>query len=417
VIVEKTLQKSKADRPAVKGIVPKGERMVTPRKKPAAPAAPKPAASSSGGGKGAPAKAAPKPPAPAAKPAASDHRNTHIPASNGTSKEPAITTIPRPRGEKVRITQFTVHNWVEAVYKAFKVPFPTGVRQMATLGVREASMQRPRQGKDDIDRSERLAEQGKTSAEGGNGTARQARVKRIKSVAKARTIWDDTLYVAWTASRVNKEQRVEVFQCTIDPDTDSRPYGQPYLLEGREYGLWPKFHQGKKPYGDLFNAYRINDPGKSRITLLRTERLRFIASKGDLTNSKRVLSITAQSGINMHWGGHVERVKKFSQGCTVLRHPVHSHRYKNDFARDIIRKSKPPRPYLVVASQYVRLYHEWVAYCDGDKKKAQDPRSVLKLDELAKRELNGKYIPTIIDVKFAKANPDFVAPALFTIAK
>ncbi|HZF52636.1 MAG TPA: PAAR domain-containing protein, partial [Polyangiaceae bacterium] len=37
VIVEKTLQKSKADRPAVKGIVPKGERMVTPRKKPAAP--------------------------------------------------------------------------------------------------------------------------------------------------------------------------------------------------------------------------------------------------------------------------------------------------------------------------------------------------------------------------------------------
>jgi hypothetical protein len=58
-----------------------------------------------------------------------------------------------------------------------------------------------------------------------------------------------------------------------------------------------------------------------------------------------------------------------------------------------------------------------VAYCDGDKKKAQDPRSVLKLDELAKRELNGKYIPTIIDVKFAKANPDFVAPALFTIAK
>jgi|GEM_PF-391390 len=420
VIVEKTLQKSKADRPAVKGIVPKGERMVTPRKKPAAPPAAKPAAgaSSGGGSKGAPAKTAPKPPAPPAKPAkpADDYRNAHAPASNGTSKDPAITTVHRPKSEKVRITQFTVHNWVEAVYRAFKIPFPTGVMQMATLGVREASLQQRGQDAADIREAERLAEQGKTSPEGGKGTARQARVNRAKSVASKRTIWDDTLYIVWTASKVNKDQRVEVFQCTVDPDSDS-DRGQPYLLEGREYGLTPKLHQGKTPFGRLANAYGIHDPGKSGVTLLRTRRLRFITRARDLKDPSRIVSRTVPSTINMHWGDYEPVVRFHSQGCTVLRHTVHSTRYEKEFARDIIRKSKKPRPYLVVSSQYVRLYHEWVAYCDGDKKKAQDPKSVLKLDELAKRKVGDKYAPTVIDVDFARKYPGFVGPALFTIAK
>jgi uncharacterized Zn-binding protein involved in type VI secretion len=423
VIVEKTLQKSKADRPAVKGIVPKGERMVTPRKKPAAPPAPKPAASSGGGGKDGPAKSAPKPPA--AKPAASDHRNTHIPASNGTSKEPAITTIPRPRGEKVRITQFTVHNWVEAVYKAFNVPFPTGVLQTATLGVREASMLRPGQSKAEIVETERLATEGRTSADGRKGTAKVTRAERLQRVTAGSTRHDDSLFIVWTESTVNKEQKVEVFQCTIDPQTTSEE-GQPYLLEGRQYDLLPWTHRRTKyrnPYGGNGNAYRVTDKGKgasNRITLVRTNLKRFVDSKDDLTYRTRVLS-RGNSLINMHFGslgaaGLDPYVRAWSQGCTVLRHGLRSDRYRY-FVKRIVHRAKKPRPYLVVSSQYIRLYHEWVAYCGGDKKKAQDPRSVLKLDVLAQRELNGKYIPTILDVKFAKANPSFVASALFSVAK
>ncbi|HLM73397.1 MAG TPA: PAAR domain-containing protein, partial [Polyangiaceae bacterium] len=350
VIVEKTLQKSKADRPAVKGIVPKGERMVTPRKKPAAPPAAKPAAgaSSGGGSKGAPAKTAPKPPAPPAKPAkpADDGpRKAHVPASNGTSKDPAITTIPRPRGEKVRITQFTVHNWVEAVYKAFKVPFPTGVREMATLGVREASMQRRGQGVGDIKETERLAEQGKTSAEGGKGTARQARVKRIKSVDAAPTIWDDTLYVVWTESKVNKDQRVDVFQCTIDPQTTSKR-GQPYLLEGREYEMMPHWHQidghaFPNPHGGGPNqAFKIKDKGTrgaGKIRLVRTYKKRFVTSRADLRYPESIVNISVPSKINMHFGSPREYVGGASQGCTVLRHTLPSGRYGH-FVRTIVHK-------------------------------------------------------------------------------
>ncbi|HLM76277.1 MAG TPA: hypothetical protein VK459_26400, partial [Polyangiaceae bacterium] len=81
---------------------------------------------------------------------------------------------------------------------------------------------------------------------------------------------------------------------------------------------------------------------------------------------------------------------------------------------EIVHKSKKPRPYLVVSSQYIRLYHEWVDYCKGDKQKAQDPKSVLKEDALKEREINGKYVPSIIDVTYAKANPARVSPALFT---
>ncbi|HZF52880.1 MAG TPA: hypothetical protein VE093_29690, partial [Polyangiaceae bacterium] len=431
VIVEKTLQKSKADRPAVKGIVPKGERMVTPRKKPAAPAAPKPAAASGGGGKDGPAKSAPKPPAPAAKPAASDHRNTHIPASNGTSKEPAITTIPRPRGEKVRITQFTVHNWVEAVYKAFLVPFPTGVWETATLGVREASMHKFGQDEGDVTKAEKLAREGKTSAEGGNGTAKQARVERERRVAplvrKRRPIggtytkYDDTLYIVWTQSKVNKEQKVEVFQCTIDPHDNSNR-GQPYLLEGREYALRPKVHSTyKNTYGGNGNAYRIKDKGArgDMITTIRTRMKRFVTSRADLKNPGKIVAYT-DSIINMHFGDRDDAdvgdyVGVWSQGCTVLRHGRTSTRY-GEFVHIVHRAKAKPHPYLVVSSQYIRLYHEWVAYCDGDKKKAQDPKSVLKLDELAKRKIGDRYVPSVIDVKFAKANPDFVRRALFTVA-
>ncbi|MCK6590857.1 MAG: hypothetical protein L6Q76_25135, partial [Polyangiaceae bacterium] len=61
--------------------------------------------------------------------------------------------------------------------------------------------------------------------------------------------------------------------------------------------------------------------------------------------------------------------------------------------------------------------HEWVAFCKGNPKRAKDPRSVLKLSVLEKREINGKYIPSLLDVKYARANPSRVAPMLFKIAK
>jgi hypothetical protein len=58
-----------------------------------------------------------------------------------------------------------------------------------------------------------------------------------------------------------------------------------------------------------------------------------------------------------------------------------------------------------------------VDYCKGDKQKAQDPKSVLKEDALKERELNGKYIPSVLDITYAKANPAKVSEALFSTAK
>ncbi|HLM72648.1 MAG TPA: hypothetical protein VK459_08150, partial [Polyangiaceae bacterium] len=271
-----------------------------------------------------------------------------------------------------------------------------------------------------------LAREGKMSAEGGNSTAKVTRVKRIQRVAAAATRYDDSLYIVWTESKVNKEQKVEVFQCTIDPHTTSSK-GQTYLLEGREYELMPWVHiRGTygNPYGGNGDAYRVKDKGTKGgglITLVRTNEKRFVDSRDDLRHRSSVLS-RGDSWINMHFGGRgsarvSELVGPWSQGCTVLRHGLRSARYKH-FVKAIVHRAKrKPHPYLVVSSHYIRLYHEWVAYCDGDKKKAQDPRSVLKLDVLAQREINGKYIPTVIDVEYAKANPSFVGPALFTIAK
>jgi hypothetical protein len=312
---------------------------------------------------------------------------------------------------------------VEAVYKAFKVPFPTGVRQMATLGVREASMLRSGQSAAEINETEELAAKGKTAAEGGSGTATQARVKRTYRVGLAETIYDDTLYVVWTESKVNKDQRVEVFQCTIDPQTTS-PSGQPYLLEGREYELMPYWHRTEtksypNPHGGGSNqAFKVKNKGTrdtGKITLVRTHLKRFVKSRADLRHPDNIVHTRTGSSINMHFGSSSQYVRGASQGCTVLRHSLASGRYGH-FVKTIVHRAKSPRPYLVVSSQYIRLYHEWVAYCDGDKKKAQDPRSVLKLDKLAQRKIGNAYVPTVIDVDFAKSNPDFVRRALFTVA-
>lgn len=361
---------------------------------------------------------------------ADNFRKADIPASNGTSNSPNVATVHRPEGETVNVTQFTVHNWVEAVFKAFKITFPTGVWQISTLGVREASMlAKGVQGEDAVVKSEELAGAGKTSAAGGADTAKMDRVTREQSVVKGtNTKFDDVLYIVWTESTVDKDQKVEVFQCTIDPGVDVSGTGYPFLLEGHEYALSPVKHKLNKVYknpasakqtGKIINAFRVNDKGKGVTSVVRTAGKRFIKSDKDL-KGKSLVNSSSDPGINIHFRGYNneqagEDFGGWSAGCTVLRHPLFSKRYGRFI--EIIHKSQKPRPYLVVSSQYVRLYHEWVDYCKGDKQKAQDPKSVLKEDALKERELNGKYIPSIVDVQYAKANPAKVSGALFSTAQ
>jgi hypothetical protein len=361
---------------------------------------------------------------------ADNFRKADIPASNGTTTDPNLATVHRPEGETVNVTQFTVHNWVEAVYKAFKIEFPTGVWQISSLGVREASMlAKGVQTEDAVVRSEELAGQGKTSATGSKDEAKMDRTTREQNVLKGKnTKFDDVLYIVWTESTVDKDQKVEVFQCTIDPGTDVSGTGYPFLLEGFEYVLSPIKHKLSKVYknpanakqtGNTINAFRVNDKGKAVTSVVRTAGKRVIKADKDISGKSLVKS-NSDPGINIHFRGYNneqagEDFGGWSAGCTVLRHPLFSKRYGRFI--DIIHKSKKPRPYLIVSSQYLRLYHEWVDYCKGDKTKAQDPKSVLKEDALKERELNGKYIPSIIDVTYAKANPARVTPALFTTAK
>jgi hypothetical protein len=308
---------------------------------------------------------------------------------------------------------------VQAVYKAFGVKFPRGPWQTATLGVREASMMSAGvQSEAAVVRSERLAAQGKTSAKGGSKKAKQTRASRKQSVGANATRYDDTLYIVWTPSKASKRQKVEVFQCTVDPAVTASSKGQPYLLEGREYRLINTLHRSDK-YGSAALAYRILDRSSGVVTLVRTREKRYIDSSDD--QSGPALWNNEDAAINMHFGGSSsaptgEYVGGWSAGCTVLRHGLYSKRYRR-FAWLTQKSSDSRRPYLVVSAKYVRLYHEWVAFCKGNPKRAKDPMSVLKLGVLEKRKLNGKYIPSLLDVKYAKANPSRVAPMLFRIAK
>jgi hypothetical protein len=359
---------------------------------------------------------------------ADNFRKADVPASNGTTSSPNIATVHRPEGETVNVTQFTVHNWVEAVYKAMKIPFPTGVWETATLGVREASMlSKGVVSEDDVVKSEQLAGQGKTSAAGGNGTAKMGETTREKDVKLGvNTKFDDALYIVWTESNAAQDQKVEVFQCTVDPAHTTNKNGHPFLLEGYEYQLVKWTHLASK-YKNLHkpgsNAYQVRDKGPKETTaILRTKGKRVIATNADVTSGKSsIVRHESGVGINVHFKGMGadpagEQVGKWSAGCTVLRHGQGSARYKR-FAQIINKSKDKPRPYLIVSSQYVRLYHEWVDYCKGDKQKAQDPKSVLKEDALKERELNGKYIPSVLDINYAKANPAKVSEALFSTAK
>jgi uncharacterized Zn-binding protein involved in type VI secretion len=409
VVVQKALQSSKADSGAVKGIVPSGTGMVAPKKK-AAPAptalmaAKAPKASGTGGVEA---------------PPDDQTEEADVPASNGTSTSPGTTTVPGPNGGTVHVMHLTVHNWVQAVYKAFGVKFPRGPWQTATLGVREASMLSSSvQSEEAVVRAERLAAQGKTSAKGGRRRATQRRTSRKQSVGANATRYDDTLYIVWTPSKASKRQKVEVFQCTVDPAVTASSKGQPYLLEGREYRLINTLHRADK-YGSAALAYRILDKNSNVVTLVRTREKRYIDSSDD--QSGPALWNNEDAAINMHFGGSStlptgELVGGWSAGCTVLRHGLYSKRYRR-FAQLTQKSSDSRRPYLVVSAKYVRLYHEWVAFCKGNPARAKDPKSVLKLGVLAERKINGKYIPSLLDVKYAKANPSRVAPMLFRIAK
>jgi hypothetical protein len=124
-------------------------------------------------------------------------------------------------------------------------------------------------------------------------------------------------------------------------------------------------------------------------------------------------------GIHMHFGGEGGRVYNWSSGCTVLHHHYFLPGHKLDpkptrygHFRDLYlaAANKQTIPYLVVSSEYIRLYAEWVQLIDKTPDEATKNESVIMKDKL--REVpgaTGRYLPSFMQTAFAKAVLDLAA--------
>ncbi len=100
--------------------------------------------------------------------------------------------------DKVSTKLTTVHNWVELVYKAFGQTLPTGAKELALLGVREASL---------TNKGAKLdAPVNKSANEGDAATADYSKVSRVAKQSENARHWDDLLFAAWTDSEKEDSQ-------------------------------------------------------------------------------------------------------------------------------------------------------------------------------------------------------------------
>jgi len=399
--------------PAQKPAAP-AQKPASPAQKPASP--PKPAAKKAAApaqSAAAPAQSAAPAPEPARQglpPVQPGQRVVHAPSPSGTPGAQSQVTVVRPNTATARVQLTTVHNWVELVYKAFGHALPTGTNEVALLGVREATLG----GRGSLDDREESAAGGDTSKVTFKRETRAAEMK-------VATTWNDLLFVVWTDNDVKHTQHVEVYECTIDPGKGTNPAGMPYLLEGKQYLCRPGSHlAGKYPGSDI--ALHIYTDTYGDVLLARevTKKYRIFkdiacAKTPPAWNFTRVEK--GNSTIHMHFGSSSALVGGWSEGCTVLHHHLfiknkagkrvedpNAKRYKR--FKEIYNgaSNKKKIPYLVVSSQYTRLYGEWVKELDGKPGETPAPKTVILEKELkAPRGMAGQYLPSIMTEDFANA--------------
>lgn len=327
----------------------------------------------------------------------------HAPAPNNTPPGRGTTevTVPRAQNGNVSVQLTTVHNWVELVFRAFNYELPTAAREVAILGVREASL--AGRGASARATGEALENQ---AAEGHTDNVEFTRGTRTAAMTTA-TAWDDLLFVAYTSNDAARTQHVDVYQCTIDPGHGESSFGTPYLLEGKLYHGYPGSHIARRYPGNNI-ALHLYSETRMKIVLAReaTNRTRiFRTLASTATRGGRFVVEEDNDTIHMHFGSSTSAtVGGWSVGCTVLRHRFQSPRYNHFKDTFNAAPNKQRIPYLVVSSEYVRSYGEWVREVDRTPGQTPAPRTVILADQLRSPQgVTGRYLPSIMSTEFANA--------------
>jgi uncharacterized Zn-binding protein involved in type VI secretion len=354
------------------------------------------------------------PAAPSA-PAAADSHVVHAPVSPGTPSDTHEAHIVRPTTSSATVKITTVHNWAELIFKAFGVTMPTGATEIAILGVREASLS----GKGGEDALEAAAAAGESDKVTFTREQRDDVFSKDASSVHA-TNWNDLLFISFTTTTVAHEQQVEVFECTIDAGDVESDAGMPITLEGKLYSARPGAHiPSRYPGSDIALHLFYQSFGKMALAREHTGTRRTfeeIASAKNPAHDWKFCEIEDNSSIHMHFGSESGKVTSWSTGCTVLHHHLwikdkngqriqdpKATRYKRFMELYRGAANKQSIPYLVVSSEYVRSYPEWVRLVDQTPDEAAKPESVIMKDKLvAAPGQAGRYLPSFATEKFAK---------------
>jgi uncharacterized Zn-binding protein involved in type VI secretion len=439
VTVAKPLQTGTWDKGASSGeVFPPTHAQVSPAthadtgtkpEKPAPPPPQPPSPSPNAAPAASPASPAAPPASPAASPdaaaaTADDTHVVHAPVSPGTPGDTHEAHIVRPTTSSATVQVTTVHNWVELVFKAFGNTMPTGATEIAILGVREASLS----GKGGVDTLEAEAGAGQTDKETTTREQRDAVFSSSTSSAHA-TTWNDLLFIAFTTSTPDHAQSVEVFECTIDAGAWESAAGIPVTLEGKLYGAQPGEHiPSRYPGSDVALHLFYKTPGKMALARECTGTRRTfeeIASAENANTGWLFCSDEDNASIHMHFGSENGNVGNWSTGCTVLHHHLwiknakgvnvqdpKATRYKRFMELYRGASNKKNIPYLVVSSEYVRSYAEWVRLVDQTPGEGAKPESVIMKDKLvAAPGAAGQYLPSFVTAKFASAVDALAADA------
>jgi len=340
---------------------------------------------------------------------------THAPSPNYTppGRGTSEINIPRAESDTVTVQLTTLHNWMELVYKAFGFKMPTGPRELALLGVREASIRGIGASADT-----KSVELEAKAEEGDLDDVEFTRVERAAEVTRGgptETKWDDLLFAAWTDTDAAKTQHVDVYQCTIDSSLPANSAGIPHVLEGKLYKCYPSFHRPTKYKGNDI-ALHIYSSKKGLCLLARegTNSLRIFKTLAS-TNTANGKFVREESNdtIHMHFGsstsgtwgykkGSKTQTWAWSEGCTVLKHHKDSPRYQHFRGLFNGSSNKEEIPYVIASSEYLRSYGEWVKEVDKTPGATPEPKTVILKDQL--RSPNGKpgkYLPSIFTTEFA----------------
>jgi uncharacterized Zn-binding protein involved in type VI secretion len=167
---------------------------------------------------------------------ASEETTVHAPAPAATPSDQHRLHLVRPRGA-TSVSLPTVHNWVELVYRAFGHGIPHGPRELALLGVREASIEAALPPVP-VDTLEKEADAG--------DLADVDFTREHKAPA-----YNDLLFCVWTDKTVHHRQHVEVFECTIDASPGQGVLHLPFLLEGQIFHARPGAFRKRYPGNDV----------------------------------------------------------------------------------------------------------------------------------------------------------------------